>query len=156
MAGLGKGSGPHFLFFPPPSSEVTHVVMEGTSAEEAVCQQERRTAALHPGCTRPVLLDVSWFTESMAAGQPVPVECRHCLEVSWVKDEGGAPKKAPAQAGAQLGQVTPGDTAAVPQCPSHEVGGEGSAQTTKGPWEARPFPLLLSPLVQTLLRSTYL
>uniref|UniRef100_A0A8C6BIG8 DNA polymerase mu n=1 Tax=Monodon monoceros TaxID=40151 RepID=A0A8C6BIG8_MONMO len=80
MAGLGKGSGPHFLFFPPPSSEVTHVMMEGTSAEEAVCQQERRTAALHPGCTCPVLLDVSWFTESMVAGQPVPVECRHCLE----------------------------------------------------------------------------
>uniref|UniRef100_A0A8C6F7L7 DNA-directed DNA/RNA polymerase mu n=1 Tax=Monodon monoceros TaxID=40151 RepID=A0A8C6F7L7_MONMO len=82
MAGLGKGSGPHFLFFPPPSSEVTHVMMEGTSAEEAVCQQERRTAALHPGCTCPVLLDVSWFTESMVAGQPVPVECRHCLEVA--------------------------------------------------------------------------
>lgn len=99
MAGLGKGSGPHFLFFPPPSSEGTHVMMEGTSAEEAVCQQERRTTALHPGCTRPVLLEVSWFTESMAAGQPVPVECRHCLEVSRVKDEGGAPEKAPAQAG---------------------------------------------------------
>ena len=30
MAGLGKGSGPHFLFFPPPSSEVAHVMMEGT------------------------------------------------------------------------------------------------------------------------------
>lgn len=74
-------------------------MMEGTSAEEAVCQQERRTTALHPGCTRPVLLEVSWFTESMAAGQPVPVECRHCLEVSRVKDEGGAPEKAPAQAG---------------------------------------------------------
>uniref|UniRef100_A0A8C0CUI1 DNA-directed DNA/RNA polymerase mu n=1 Tax=Balaenoptera musculus TaxID=9771 RepID=A0A8C0CUI1_BALMU len=54
------------------SSEVTH----------AVCRQERRTAALHPGCTRPVLLDVSWFTESTAAGQPVPVECRHRLEVA--------------------------------------------------------------------------
>ncbi|XP_067601910.1 DNA-directed DNA/RNA polymerase mu isoform X3 [Pseudorca crassidens] len=65
-----------------PHSQVTHVMMEGISAEEAVCQQERRTAALHPGCTCPVLLDVSWFTESMAAGQPVPVECRHCLEVT--------------------------------------------------------------------------
>uniref|UniRef100_A0A8C0CVR6 DNA polymerase mu n=1 Tax=Balaenoptera musculus TaxID=9771 RepID=A0A8C0CVR6_BALMU len=56
------------------------VMAKGPSAEEAVCRQERRTAALHPGCTRPVLLDVSWFTESTAAGQPVPVECRHRLE----------------------------------------------------------------------------
>lgn len=29
--------------------------------------------------------DISWFTESMAAGQPVPVECRHRLEVSRVE-----------------------------------------------------------------------
>lgn len=84
MAGLGKGSRPHILF-PPPSPEVTHVVMEGTSAEEAVCWQERKTLALPPGCTRPALLDISWFTESMEAGQPVPVECRHRLEVSWVE-----------------------------------------------------------------------
>ncbi|XP_065795838.1 DNA-directed DNA/RNA polymerase mu isoform X5 [Muntiacus reevesi] len=62
------------------SPEVTHVVMEGTSAEEAVCWQERKTSALPPGCTRPALLDISWFTESMEAGQPVPVECRHRLE----------------------------------------------------------------------------
>ncbi|XP_036896878.1 DNA-directed DNA/RNA polymerase mu isoform X1 [Sturnira hondurensis] len=61
------------------SSAVTHVVMEQTSAEEAICWQERR-AALAPGCARPALLDISWFTESMAAGQPVPVESRHCLE----------------------------------------------------------------------------
>ncbi|XP_043319434.1 DNA-directed DNA/RNA polymerase mu isoform X5 [Cervus canadensis] len=62
------------------SPEVTHVVMEGTSAEEAVCWQERKTSALPPGCTRPELLDISWFTESMEAGQPVPVQCRHRLE----------------------------------------------------------------------------
>ncbi|XP_053510776.1 DNA-directed DNA/RNA polymerase mu isoform X3 [Artibeus jamaicensis] len=61
------------------SSAVTHVVMEQTSAEEAICWQESR-AALAPGCARPALLDISWFTESMAAGQPVPVESRHCLE----------------------------------------------------------------------------
>uniref|UniRef100_A0A9L0JXV4 DNA-directed DNA/RNA polymerase mu n=1 Tax=Equus asinus TaxID=9793 RepID=A0A9L0JXV4_EQUAS len=62
--------------------EVTHVVMEQTSAEEAICWQERRVAAFPPGCTHPALLDISWFTESMAAGQPVPVECRHRLEVA--------------------------------------------------------------------------
>lgn len=69
--------------FPPRSSEVTHVVMERTPAEEAVRWQESRPAP-PAGGTRPALLDISWFTESMAAGQPVPVEGRHCLQVSWV------------------------------------------------------------------------
>ncbi|CAK7295118.1 DNA-directed DNA/RNA polymerase mu [Vulpes lagopus] len=65
------------------SSEVTHVVMEQTSAEEASHWQEHRAAAASPQrCSRPALLDISWFTESMAAGQPVPVECRHRLEVA--------------------------------------------------------------------------
>ncbi|XP_035866230.1 DNA-directed DNA/RNA polymerase mu isoform X3 [Phyllostomus discolor] len=63
------------------SSAVTHVVMEQTSAQEAICWQESR-AAPAPGCAGPALLDISWFTESMAAGQPVPVEGRHCLEVA--------------------------------------------------------------------------
>uniref|UniRef100_U3DX09 DNA-directed DNA/RNA polymerase mu n=1 Tax=Callithrix jacchus TaxID=9483 RepID=U3DX09_CALJA len=64
------------------SSEVTHVVMEQISAEEAISWQERRMAAAPPGCSPPALLDISWFTESLAAGQPVPVECRHRLEVA--------------------------------------------------------------------------
>ncbi|XP_027623083.1 DNA-directed DNA/RNA polymerase mu isoform X5 [Tupaia chinensis] len=59
------------------SPEVTHVVMEQTSAEEAQRWQEARTAS---GPAPPVLLDISWFTESMAAGQPVSVERRHRLE----------------------------------------------------------------------------
>lgn len=63
------------------SSAVTHVVMEQTSAEEAICWQESR-AAPAPGCAGPALLDICWFTESMAAGQPVPVEGRHCLEAA--------------------------------------------------------------------------
>ncbi|XP_036183026.1 DNA-directed DNA/RNA polymerase mu isoform X4 [Myotis myotis] len=62
------------------SSEVTHVVMEQTSAEEAVRWQESRPAP-PPGGTPPTLLDISWFTESMAAGQPVPVEGRHRLQL---------------------------------------------------------------------------
>ncbi|XP_036086471.1 DNA-directed DNA/RNA polymerase mu isoform X6 [Rousettus aegyptiacus] len=64
------------------SSEVTHVVMEQTSAEEAARWQESRAAPPEPGCARPTLLDISWFTESMAAGHPVPVECRHRLQVT--------------------------------------------------------------------------
>ncbi|XP_011802142.1 PREDICTED: DNA-directed DNA/RNA polymerase mu isoform X1 [Colobus angolensis palliatus] len=74
------------------SSEVTHVVMEQTSAEEAVSWQERRMAASPPGCTLPALLDISWLTESLAAGQPVPVECRHRLEVT-------GPRKGPLSPG---------------------------------------------------------
>lgn len=70
------------LPLPLPSSEVTHVVMEQTSAEEAVCWQESRVAPPQSGCARPALLDISWFTESMAAGQPVPVEGRHRLQVA--------------------------------------------------------------------------
>ncbi|XP_012576105.1 PREDICTED: DNA-directed DNA/RNA polymerase mu [Condylura cristata] len=58
-------------------SEVTHVVMEQTSAEEAACWLRGRAL---PGTIGPALLDISWFTESMAAGQPVPVEGRHRLE----------------------------------------------------------------------------
>ncbi|XP_075800355.1 DNA-directed DNA/RNA polymerase mu isoform X2 [Microtus pennsylvanicus] len=63
------------------SSEVTHVVLEQTSAKEATCWQ-KNMAAHHPGGPQPVLLDISWFTESMAAGQPVPEEVRHRLEIA--------------------------------------------------------------------------
>ncbi|KAK2105214.1 hypothetical protein P7K49_014728 [Saguinus oedipus] len=71
-----------FLVLDSCSSEVTHVVMEQTSAEEAISWQEHRMAAAPPGCSPPALPDISWFTESLAAGQPVPVECRHRLEVA--------------------------------------------------------------------------
>lgn len=84
-----EGSGPHpspSLPNPSASSEATHVVMEQTSAEEAISWQERRMTAAPPGCTPPAVLDISWLTESLAAGQPVPVECRHRLEVSWVEN----------------------------------------------------------------------
>lgn len=57
------------------------MVMEQTSAKEATCWQ-KNMAAHHLGSPWPVLLDISWFTESMAAGQPVPEEVRHRLEVS--------------------------------------------------------------------------
>nr|XP_058152689.1 DNA-directed DNA/RNA polymerase mu isoform X3 [Dasypus novemcinctus] len=73
---LSKGFSVLDIFSP----EVTHVVMEHTSAAEAAAWQERHAASAAPGWTCPTLLDVSWFTESMAAGQPVPVEQRHHLQ----------------------------------------------------------------------------
>lgn len=76
-----------------PSSEVTHVVMEQTSAKEASTWKEHRVVVGSPqGRTSPVLLDISWFTESMAAGEPMPVEPRHCLEVSWGEGCRGRPR----------------------------------------------------------------
>ena len=60
--------------------------MEGTSAKEAICWQKNMDA-LPTGCPQPALLDISWFTESMAAGQPVPEEGRHHLEVAEPRKE---------------------------------------------------------------------
>ncbi|XP_040820876.1 DNA-directed DNA/RNA polymerase mu isoform X3 [Ochotona curzoniae] len=80
------------------SSEVTHVVMEQMSAEEAGRWQECWAAAAPPGCPFPALLDVSWFTDSMTAGQPVPVEQRHRLEVSWYREGPQGPLWLPAYA----------------------------------------------------------
>ncbi|XP_030652010.1 DNA-directed DNA/RNA polymerase mu isoform X5 [Nomascus leucogenys] len=80
------------------SSEATHVVMEETSAEEAVSWQERRMAAAPPGCTPPALLDISWLTESLGSGQPVPVECRHRLEVAGPRKGPLSPAWMPAYA----------------------------------------------------------
>uniref|UniRef100_A0A8C5NVB2 DNA-directed DNA/RNA polymerase mu n=1 Tax=Jaculus jaculus TaxID=51337 RepID=A0A8C5NVB2_JACJA len=81
------------------SWEVTHVVMEQTSATEAICWQKRMAAAL-PECPgpRPALLDISWFTESMAAGHPVPVEVRHRLEVAEPTERPPSPAWMPAYA----------------------------------------------------------
>ncbi|XP_007942331.1 DNA-directed DNA/RNA polymerase mu [Orycteropus afer afer] len=77
------------------SSEVTHVVMEQTSAVEAVCWQERKAMTAPSDRTPSTLLDMSWFTESMAAGQPVPVECRHLLEVAKPRMEFPSPAGVP-------------------------------------------------------------
>ncbi|XP_076974078.1 DNA-directed DNA/RNA polymerase mu isoform X2 [Tamandua tetradactyla] len=73
------------------SPEVTHVVMEQTSAAEAIAWQEHKAASAPPGWTYPALLDVSWFTESMAVGRPVPVEHRHHLEVTEPRKRAPSP-----------------------------------------------------------------
>ncbi|KAM9650926.1 DNA-directed DNA/RNA polymerase mu isoform 2-T2 [Trichechus inunguis] len=88
------------------SSEVTHVVMEQTSAVEAVCWQERKAVAALSDWTLSKLVNMSWFTESMAAGQPVPVECWHLLEVT--KPSKGVPSPAwvPAYACQRLTPLT--------------------------------------------------
>ncbi|XP_028930268.1 DNA-directed DNA/RNA polymerase mu isoform X2 [Ornithorhynchus anatinus] len=59
------------------SPAVTHVVLERNSAAEAASWAERVVG----GAGAPLLLDISWFTDCMAAGRPVPVEGRHRLGV---------------------------------------------------------------------------
>jgi len=111
-----------------PSSEVTHVVMEQTSAEEAGCWHGRRAAAASPrGCPRPALLDISWFTESMAAGQPVPVERRHRLEVSGVAWRGARGERP----GAGSGSEGTGGLSGAPRCLQRR-GGSGAQRRPLG------------------------
>ncbi|XP_023596214.1 DNA-directed DNA/RNA polymerase mu isoform X2 [Trichechus manatus latirostris] len=88
------------------SSEVTHVVMEQTSAVEAVCWQERKAVAALSDWTLSKLVNMSWFTESMAAGQPVPVECWHLLEVSRPSKGVPSPAWVPAYACQRLTPLT--------------------------------------------------
>ncbi|XP_074054573.1 DNA-directed DNA/RNA polymerase mu isoform X2 [Macrotis lagotis] len=78
LTGLARAKG--FRVDQAYSPEVTHVVMEGCSAAEASSWLDR---VLGPSGApqRPLLLDISWFTESMGRGEPVPVEGRHCLGV---------------------------------------------------------------------------
>ncbi|XP_044540387.1 DNA-directed DNA/RNA polymerase mu-like, partial [Gracilinanus agilis] len=60
------------------SPQVTHVVMEAVSGEEASDYLDRILGASQ-SLQKPLLLDINWLTESMGQGKPVPVEAKHCL-----------------------------------------------------------------------------
>ncbi|XP_053257569.1 DNA-directed DNA/RNA polymerase mu isoform X4 [Podarcis raffonei] len=65
------------------SDRVTHVVSEGNSGDEVVewlLKKGSRGIDVLGGC--PVLLNTSWFTESMSAGRPAEIEPRHRLQVA--------------------------------------------------------------------------
>nr|XP_056715962.1 DNA-directed DNA/RNA polymerase mu [Euleptes europaea] len=65
------------------SERVTHVVSEGNSGDEVVEWMKRNgSRSVDAAGSGPALLDISWFTESMSAGQPVEIEPRHCLRVA--------------------------------------------------------------------------
>ncbi|NP_001014817.1 DNA nucleotidylexotransferase [Danio rerio] len=59
------------------SGAVTHVVSEGLSAQDLWLWLEdqgfQETHSKH-------VLNISWFTESMSAGRPLPVEDTHCIQ----------------------------------------------------------------------------
>ncbi|XP_020819413.1 DNA-directed DNA/RNA polymerase mu isoform X1 [Phascolarctos cinereus] len=78
LTGLARAKG--FRVDQTYSPEVTHVVMEGNTAVESSGWLDR-VLGDSGSLERPLMLNISWFTESMAQGKPVPVEGRHCLRV---------------------------------------------------------------------------
>uniref|UniRef100_A0AAY4EMS4 BRCT domain-containing protein n=1 Tax=Denticeps clupeoides TaxID=299321 RepID=A0AAY4EMS4_9TELE len=64
------------------SGTVTHIVAEGNPAMELWLWLRAQGLPLP---ARLEVLDISWFTESMQAGEPVPVETRHRIQV-WLTD----------------------------------------------------------------------
>lgn len=61
------------------SSKVTHIVAEDNPAEELwPWLQEQGIADLG----KINVVDITWFTQSMRAGRPIPVEAQHRIQVS--------------------------------------------------------------------------
>uniref|UniRef100_A0A8C9RSF5 DNA-directed DNA/RNA polymerase mu n=1 Tax=Scleropages formosus TaxID=113540 RepID=A0A8C9RSF5_SCLFO len=88
LTGLARSKG--FRLEDSYSPAVTHVVSEKNSGDEVQAWLETQTPA--GDADRSVhLLNMTWFTESMAAGHPVKIESRHRLQVT----EGGAAKSGP-------------------------------------------------------------
>ncbi|XP_069799752.1 DNA-directed DNA/RNA polymerase mu isoform X1 [Dendropsophus ebraccatus] len=66
------------------SGVVTHVVSEQNSFADILGWIERKTGRPMQSAEdqeSPHILDISWFTDSMSAGKPVPVEARHRLGI---------------------------------------------------------------------------
>ncbi|KAG9488831.1 hypothetical protein GDO78_005039 [Eleutherodactylus coqui] len=66
------------------SAAVTHVVSEQNSFNDVLTWIERKAGKpmqMAEDQELPHILDMSWFTESMSSGQPVPVEARHRLGI---------------------------------------------------------------------------
>ncbi|KAI4886241.1 hypothetical protein NFI96_023532 [Prochilodus magdalenae] len=59
------------------SARVTHIVAEGNSAQELWPWLQEQGL---PHLDNTNVLDITWFTESMRAGRPVPVEAQHCIQ----------------------------------------------------------------------------
>ncbi|XP_030057537.1 DNA-directed DNA/RNA polymerase mu isoform X2 [Microcaecilia unicolor] len=67
------------------SERVTHVIAEHNSGAEVMQWLVGQPAKREEGRS-PILLHISWFTECMAAGEPVKIEPRHLLEVQMHSD----------------------------------------------------------------------
>ncbi|XP_035247161.1 DNA-directed DNA/RNA polymerase mu [Anguilla anguilla] len=80
LTGLGRRKG--FCVEECYSQSVTHVVSENNSGEEVRDWLEAQTPGGGGTGVPAHLLDISWFTDSMAAGHPVDIQDRHQL---WVR-----------------------------------------------------------------------
>ncbi|XP_061448652.1 DNA-directed DNA/RNA polymerase mu isoform X2 [Rhineura floridana] len=70
------------------SERVTHVVSEGNSGDEVVeWLKKKGRHYIDAVADCPALLNISWFTESMSAERPVPIEPRHYLLVTAHAEE---------------------------------------------------------------------
>ncbi|XP_026108738.1 DNA nucleotidylexotransferase-like, partial [Carassius auratus] len=59
------------------SADVTHVVSEGNAAQDLWSWlEEQGFREMHDKH----VLHISWFTESMSAGRPVPLQIRHYIQ----------------------------------------------------------------------------
>ncbi|KAK3553474.1 hypothetical protein QTP70_003517 [Hemibagrus guttatus] len=75
LTGLARSKG--FCVDNTLSSKVTHIVAEDNPAHELwPWLQEQGIANLD----KMNVLDISWFTQSMRAGQPIPVEVQHRIQ----------------------------------------------------------------------------
>lgn len=61
------------------SCEVTHIVAEDNSADELWSWLKEQGIA---DLGKMNVLDIGWFTQSMRAGRPIPVEEQHRIQVS--------------------------------------------------------------------------
>ncbi|TSK22630.1 DNA nucleotidylexotransferase [Bagarius yarrelli] len=75
LAGLARSKG--FCVENTLSSNVTHIVAEDNPADELWLWLQKQGIA---DLDKINVLDISWFTQSMSAGRPIPVEVQHRIE----------------------------------------------------------------------------
>ncbi|MCI4388079.1 hypothetical protein PGIGA_G00081520 [Pangasianodon gigas] len=77
---LGRSKG--FLIEESYSSSITHVVSENNTGDEVDIWIKKQEIEGKASTKSVNLLDISWLTESMASGNPVPIQDRHRLKTS--------------------------------------------------------------------------
>lgn len=82
---LGRSKG--FLIEESYSSSVTHVVSENNTGDEVDIWIKKQEVEDGASSSSVNLLDISWLTESMASGNPVPIQDRHRLKINTKPSE---------------------------------------------------------------------
>ncbi|TSM28122.1 DNA-directed DNA/RNA polymerase mu [Bagarius yarrelli] len=82
---LGRSKG--FLIEESYSSSITHVVSENNTGDEVDIWIKKQEVEDEASTSSVNLLDISWLTESMASGNPVPIQDRHRLKINTKPSE---------------------------------------------------------------------